>query len=219
MKISAVIFDFNGTLFWDTQYQESSWDEYFCRHGIQLTGREKREYLHGRNGEDTFNYIFRKQHSKEEIHRLTEEKEILYREECLRHTLTLAPGAVSLFRGLRANGLKMGIATASGQTNLNFFIKQFDLLTYFRREHIIYNDGSIKGKPHPDLFHAAMDALQVSKDEVVIFEDSISGIRAAERAGVNKIVIVNSSGSDYSEFSYPVIKHFDQFDRMQFNKE
>lgn len=51
MKKRGVIFDFNGTLFWDTEYQESSWDEYLRHHNIELTESQKKEYIHGRNGE------------------------------------------------------------------------------------------------------------------------------------------------------------------------
>ena len=219
MNISAVIFDFNGTLFWDTEFQESSWDEYFLQYNIQLSAYEKREYLHGRNGEDTFNYIFKKQHSKGEIEILTEDKENLYREECLKHTMELAPGAISLIETLLDTDIKIGIATASGKTNVDFFVEQFDLLRFFEKKHIIYNDGTIKGKPNPDLFFAAMDALDVTADELIIFEDSVSGIKAAENAGINNIVIVNSNNETYNNFNYPVITHFDQFDRSIFDSK
>lgn len=213
MGNKSVIFDFNGTLFWDTQFQEKSWDEYFEQHRIYLSPDEKREFLHGRNGEDTFNYIFKRLHSKEEIQTLTEEKEILYRAECLKHQMILAPGAISLIEYLLNKEIQIGIATASGKTNVDFFIKELNLMQYFKQEHIIYNDGSIKGKPNPDLFIRAMKTLNVSKDEVIIFEDSISGIKAAENAGVSNIIIVNSNDDDYNNYNYPIISHFDQFDR------
>jgi len=47
---------------------------------------------------------------------------------------------------------------------------------------------------------------------VVIFEDSDTGILAAEDAGAGKIIIVNSTGRDYSHLPYSVINNFNQVD-------
>ena len=54
MKKRGVIFDFNGTLFWDTEYQESSWDEYLRHHNIELTESQKRNTFMA--GTENFRY-------------------------------------------------------------------------------------------------------------------------------------------------------------------
>lgn len=213
MKRGGVIFDFNGTLFWDSEYQEISWDKYLERHNINLTEAQKREYIHGRNGKDTLEYLFKRKLSDFEVQEYTEEKEILYREECLKHKMELAPGAKKLLDYLKGMEIPMAIATASGKTNVDFFIDKFNLLDYFSEEHIIYNDGTTKGKPHPDLFEKAIKSLGVNKAETIIFEDSFSGIQAAINSNVASVIIVNSTKEDYSQFELPVIEHFDEFDR------
>ncbi len=43
----------------------------------------------------------------------------------------------------------------------------------------------------PDLFLAALKELHMQKNEVVIFEDSINGIIAAQRAGIRVIAVPN----------------------------
>lgn len=213
MEKGGVIFDFNGTLFWDSEYQERSWDEYLQKYGISLTMDQKREYIHGRNGKDTFEILFNRKLSKEEVHKYTEEKEVLYRAECLRHKMELAPGAKLLLQELKEKGTPMAIATASGKSNVDFFIEKFKLLEYFDLENIIYNDGTVKGKPHPEIFLKTMDRLGVEKEKVIVFEDSFSGIQAAINSKASTVVIVNSNDEDYSKFGLPIIKHFDQFNR------
>lgn len=213
MSRGGVIFDFNGTLFWDSEYQEASWDKYLQEHNIELTPEQKREYIHGRNGKDTFEILFNRSMANDEVERRTEEKEVIYRNECLKHTMELAPGAISLLQHLKSEGIPMAIATAAGKSNVDFFIEKFGLLQYFDEKHIIYNDGTVRGKPHPDLFEKAAAALTVEKEKSIIFEDSSSGIQAALRAKAAAVVIVNSTGSRYSEFDLPQISHFDQFDR------
>jgi beta-phosphoglucomutase-like phosphatase (HAD superfamily) len=107
----------------------------------------------------------------------------------------------------------MAIATASGKSNVDFFIKQLNLLDYFAEEHIIYNDGKIKGKPNPDIFEKALDQLGVKNNESIIFEDSVSGIQAAINCKVANVIIVNSTKANYSAYKFPIIEHFDDFDR------
>lgn len=209
----GVIFDFNGTLFWDSAIQESAWDKYLESHQLNLTAAQKKEFIHGRNNKDTLEFIFRRELNDLEIAQYSEEKEIIYREECMRHKMQLAPGAVELLNYLKYQGIPMAIATASGKSNVDFFINQLNLLDYFAEEHIIYNDGKIKGKPNPDIFEKAIEQLGVKNDESIIFEDSISGIQAAINCKVANVIIVNSTKQNYSAYKFPVIAHFDDFDR------
>lgn len=217
MEKSGVIFDFNGTLFWDSEYQEKSWDDYLAAYDIFLTDAQKRDYIHGRNGKDTLEILFQRKLSDDEVHHYSEEKEVLYRNECLKHEMQLAPGALDLLDYLKANDIPRAIATASGKSNVDFFIDRFHLLDYFAEEHIVYNDGIVKGKPHPDLFDRAIERLGVGKTGSIIFEDSHSGVQAALNCQVGHVVIVNSTNSDYTDFDLPIITHFDGFDRSLIN--
>jgi len=212
MRESAVIFDFNGTLFWDSKYQELSWLDYLEKHNIDLSQEEINLYIHGRNAKDTFEYIFKKEFSGEEIMQLVEEKEILYRAECSKHSIKLAPGAVDLLEYLTNNKIPTAIATASGKTNVDFFIEKFQLLKYFDRKHIIYDDGNIRGKPDPDLFLKAINILSVNPQDTTIFEDSVSGIEAAKKCKVKNVVLVNSM-NDKIDNELVTIKNFYEFNR------
>ena len=212
MKKNGIIFDFNGTLFWDTNHQNAAWDQFMQRYNIALSPKEQKEYIHGRNAKDTFEYIFNKKVSDTELEILTEEKEILYRSICEKKEMVLAPGVVSLLNRLNKSDTKISIATAAGKSNVDFFIERFDLLKYFEVQRIIYNDGTIRGKPHPDLFNKAIVAMDVSRKDVIIFEDSISGIEAAIRANVRNIIIVDSNGENYESYDFMRITHFDQID-------
>lgn len=191
MNTSGVIFDFNGTLFWDTEYQDYSWDKFLEKYNITITTEEKEKYVHGRNAKDTFEYIFKKSITNNETEELIEEKEVIYRIKCLENKLALAPGAIELLEYLNEKNIPISIATASGKNNVDFFIKYLDLLKYFKIENIIYNDGTFEGKPNPDMFLAAIKKINVRNENITIFEDSLAGIEAAKRSKVKNIVLVN----------------------------
>ena len=56
-KVDTVIFDFNGTLFWDSDLHEKAWKSF----GKKLLGRDRTDeefntYFHGRTNKDTLEY-------------------------------------------------------------------------------------------------------------------------------------------------------------------
>jgi HAD superfamily hydrolase (TIGR01509 family) len=219
MKSGGVIFDFNGTLYWDSEYHELTWDIYLASHNVYISDEHKRKFVHGRNAREIFESVLKRKLTDAEVSRYTEDKELLYRNECLRHEMSLAPGAVRLFGELKERQVPMAIATAAGKSNMEFYLEKFNLLDYFRPEHIICNDGTLKSKPDPEIFDRAIQRLGVDKSRSIIFEDSRAGIQAAINCKVAHVIIVNSTNDDYSDFHLPVISHFDDFDRklLQFS--
>jgi HAD superfamily hydrolase (TIGR01509 family) len=218
MTYKGVIFDFNGTLLWDTAMHNKAWDMFLFRHSILLTDTEKNEIIHGRNNEDIFPDLFRRSMSNEEIGLFIHEKEAIYRELFTADPLDFAPGAGDFIRFLNDRGTGVAIATASGYENVDFYLTFLGLGKLVKEQHIIYNNGRIKSKPHPEIFEIALASLGLKGEEAIIFEDSFAGIRAAENAGAGKVVIVNSTDNDYSTYGHQVITSFDQVDRHLFSQ-
>lgn len=207
----GVIFDFNGTLLWDTHLQNLAWDYFFSLHDIQLTDEEKHQRIQGKQNRDIMMDLFDHNLTEEEIYRYTLEKEYEYQRLCLElDDYSLAEGTIQLFEKLKERNVPFVIATSSGIENVEFYIRTLSLNNWFRNEDIIYDDGSVRGKPSPDLFLKALKVMGIEGKNAVIFEDSIAGVKAAEAAGAGRIVIVNSNHGDYTEFDnkYPIIKSF-----------
>lgn len=190
-----------------------AWDSFFKKHGFFLSDEEKHQKMHGRLNKEILKELFGDKLTEADIELYSLEKEYGYQRMCTElKDFSLAEGVTELFEKLKERDIPFVIATASGKENVEFYLKQLELGRWFRREHIIYNDGSMRGKPFPDLFLKAIGALGIESKNVVIFEDSVSGIKAAEAAGAGKVVIVNSNNSDYNEWrsTYPIIRHFNE---------
>lgn len=188
----GVIFDFNGTLFWDSVQQEYAWRK-FAKEIIhrEISDLEFKKYIHGRSNDFIFEYLFGKPIPQDELHELSEQKEKLYRELCIEQLpFQLAPGATELLDNLKTKNIPRVIATASGKTNVDFYIQYLGLGKWFESNRIIYNDGSICGKPAPDIYIKAAQAINVLPENCIVFEDAISGIQAASSAGIGKIIAV-----------------------------
>lgn len=216
MAVEGVIFDFNGTLFWDTYLHNEAWDCYLEHHGFAWSDEEKNLRIHGKTNQDIFHGIYQRSISEDELRQMILEKETIYQTLCKQQHMELAPGVVEFLCFLKDSGIPYTIATASGKENVDFYFEQLHLARWFDYDGIVYNDGSFRGKPNPDIFLLAADKLGVTPPNTVVFEDSISGIQAAERAGVGTIVIVNSNNEDYSRWPYKVVTHFDEVEELLF---
>ena len=211
----GAIFDFNGTLFWDTAFHDRAFDIFLEKHGVQLTDEEKRVKIHGQTNPDIMRGIFGNHLTEQQIQDYSQVKELIYRQLCI-NDLKLASGAEELFDFFKAKGIPFTIATSAGIENVSFYFENMHLDRWFSMDKVVYNNGTFRGKPHPDVFINAAGKLDLLPEQTVIFEDSVPGIEAAENAGAGKIYIVNSYGENYSRFSHDIITDFSQVDRKLF---
>ena len=223
--MKGIIFDFNGTLFWDSQLHYDAWRIFSKKlRGYEFTDDEMREYMFGRTNKDIIRYCTGKEPSDELVEKLAFEKESLYRQQCLedKEQFKLADGAVEFLDWLVENDIPRTIATMSEWQNVEFYIKEFKLERWFDLDKIVYSNGKIKGKPAPDIYEIAAKNLCLEPKDCIVLEDAISGIQSARAAGIGKIIAIASleSHSVYEPFDYlhQIIDSFEEFDKSLFEK-
>jgi HAD superfamily hydrolase (TIGR01509 family) len=217
MLFSGVIFDFNGTLFWDTGLHNRAWDIFLTGHKLYLSDGDKFRKMHGKNNKDILTGLFEAKLSDDQIRQYILEKEGLYQELCLKTDMQLAPGAPEFLDFLKSNGIPFTIATASGQENVDFYFEHLPLTRWFEYDKIVYNNGKIKGKPAPQIYQMAMAVIGKQPGDVIVFEDAVAGLQAARSAEAGKIIVVDSNNDDYAGWTdCQIIKSFDEVNRKQF---
>jgi beta-phosphoglucomutase-like phosphatase (HAD superfamily) len=222
-KYKGVIFDFNGTLFFDSDKHEKAWKRFSTDvRGYAFTDEEIARMVHGRTNRAILEYLLEREIPDDVLQYFVVKKEAYYKQSCLldKKNMKLVDGATDLFEFLIKSRIPMTIATASDATNLEFFNEQFALERWFAMEKIVFDDFKIKGKPAPDMFLTATEKLGVKPVECIIFEDSESGVQAAKAAGIGKIVIMDPKGENskfvaYQEVSL-VIPDFTAFDPSRY---
>jgi len=215
-KIQGVIFDFNGTLLWDTPFHNLAFDIFLNKKGLPpITDEDKKVMIHGKGNRDIMNTLFRNVLSEPDVVAYTLEKELIYQELC-KNDLHLASGAEDFIEWLRANSIPYCIGSSVGRENVDFYFENMNLGKWFHRDQVVYNDGSYRAKPYPDIFQAAAKKIGLKPSETLVFEDSFSGIKSAENFKAGKIIIVNSTNDDFSQFPYIQITDFNQVDKELF---
>jgi HAD superfamily hydrolase (TIGR01509 family) len=191
MKFEGIIFDFNGVLWWDTHLQEFAWKQFSEQiRGKPFSSEEITVHVHGRNNQHTLEYLTGNSVVGDDLECLTQQKEAIYKQLCLKQEaeFKLSPGTIELLNYLVAQSIPHTIATASGKTNLDFFVEHLRLRKWFDLTKIVYDDGSRPGKPAPDIYLEAANRLELKPMQCIVVEDSHSGIEAAYTAGIEHIV-------------------------------
>ena len=218
--MKGIIFDFNGTLYWDSQLHYDAWREYSkILRGYEFTDAEMRDKMFGHTNEDIIEYAIGKKPDKKTVKKYGKEKEAVYRKRCLLkpEDFKLAPGAIKLLDELKEQNIPRTIATMSEWDNVEFYIKEFQLEKWFDLDKIVYSDGTIPGKPAPDIFQIAAQKIGLTPKDCIVFEDAIAGIKSAHSAGIGKIIAVASLEPLDFYKKIPeiesIITNFDDFDR------
>lgn len=127
-------------------------------------------------------------------YRLTDTIECIGR-ECKEHFLaaiegrpgTLLPGVPELVSNLRERGVPFCIATSSSPEFVTLMFGPHGLLDHF--QFVLTCDDVERGKPHPDVYELAARRFEINPEEMLVFEDSPNGLRAAKSAGAKCIVV------------------------------
>lgn len=226
MKYKGIIFDFNGTLYWDSAKHKQAWRDYSEKlRGTPFSDEEMLKYMFGRTNEQIIKYAIGKQPTPKMVEELGQEKEALYRQMCLEdiENLHLAKGVENFLDFLKENNIPRTIATMSDWLNVDFYIKNFHLEKWFDIDKIVFSNGKIPGKPAPDIYEIAAEKIGLSPQDCIVVEDALSGIEAAKAANIGKIVAICSEEPPELYKSIPcvslIINDFDEFDRNLFKIE
>lgn len=187
----AFIFDMDGTLVDNMRYHTEAWRTLIEENGFEFNERTFLVETAGQTNREIIPSVFGSV-SNERLNELALRKEELYREVYVHH-LKPVEGLVDFLKTAGGLGIKLAVATAASNPNMEFILDGLDLRKYFAA---ITTATDVRlGKPNPDMFLVSAEKLGVEPKDCIVFEDAIGGFEAAHRAGMVSIGIttVNSA--------------------------
>ncbi len=107
-----------------------------------------------------------------------------------RRDVVAKKGVKELIKRLYNDGIILVIATTTGRENVNACRDNEDVKELFDLFSAIYTyDDVEKRKPDPMVHKKIMEKFGVLPKECIIFEDSISGVMAANSVGIDVVVV------------------------------
>lgn len=101
------------------------------------------------------------------------------------------PGVLELLDFAHTQGLRCAVATATDRGRTMQYLSQTGLVRQF--DALVCGDMVHKGKPDPEIYLTAANALELSPKVCMAFEDSPNGIRSAHAAGCSVVMIPDLS--------------------------
>jgi beta-phosphoglucomutase family hydrolase len=208
----AFIFDMDGTIVDNMAFHVKSWLAFFERRGHTVDADEFFRATAGRQGHEIMSHYLGKHLTKEESAQLDFEKESLYREMYAPHLATVA-GFEQFIARAKSAGIKLAVATAAPNENIDFTLDGLDLRKQF--DAIAGAADVARGKPEPDVFLLAAQRSGTLPANSIVFEDAPLGVEAARRAGMRAVVLTTTLPAEaFAEYDNVIamVRDFSELD-------
>lgn len=183
----GVIFDLDGVLVDSGWAHRQAWYDLAEREGLEMSDAFFSRTFGMQN--DTIIPMLRAGISREELERLSQWKEQRYR-DLVQSRPELAPGASALLNALKADGFKLAIGSSAPQANVDVFWETARLRDYM---HARVTKESVKeGKPSPETFLKAAEALSLPAGCCAVVEDAVHGVQAGKAAGMPVVAVTTT---------------------------
>ena len=187
MPPAAVLFDLDGTLV-DSERESAEAMARALRNeqGIEIK-QEDRDFIVGRSWREIHSHL-RQRYPElaldmdELIAKTASERATVIRED----GLTILPGAQEAVDRI-AGRYRVALVTGSSRREAKQALAVLGRMSSFSV--MICAEDTERGKPAPDCFQAAAEALKVDPRSCVVLEESESGIASAKEAGMTVIAV------------------------------
>lgn len=98
-------------------------------------------------------------------------------------------GIIKLIKETKSLGIKLAVVTPSYRSKIISHLNRLNIIQYF--DGLITREDVELAKPNPEPYLRGLEVLDVSKDEALIFEDSVNGIISGVNAGIKVIAYPN----------------------------
>ena len=205
--LAALIFDVDGTLAETEELHRQAYNETFAAAGLGWHwSRDDYHWLHRTTGGKERMRHYRDSRgdsapSVAEIAAIYARKTLRYGDLVAGGGLTLRPGVRELVAAARAAGLRLGVATTTGNPNVDALClacwgqpaaEIFDA--------VVAGDDVPNKKPAPDAYLRVLELLGVPAEAAIAFEDSRNGLVSALGAGLRVVVTpsIYTGGEDFT---------------------
>ena len=211
MEITGAIFDFDGTLFDSMHVWKGIRYKFFEHLGLKFTA-EDTELFKGLFLTESIPLAIERYKLNmtydEMMNKLFDYIKELYMVDAVPKN-----DIIEFLEKLKAKGVKMGIATATGESALIALLEKFNMLHYFSAIYSTFTVGA--AKTEPKVYDVVLDAIGTDKETTWVFEDALYAATTAKANGYKVVGIFDKSEprtDELKELSDIYIHNYNEID-------
>lgn len=183
----------DGTLVDNLAYHFLAFEEYAKREGFTLLEPVSLK-INGMHSNDIFPLLLGDEVvAKYGLDRLNREKEEVYR-DMYRPKIAPIAGLIDLLQAAKKAGVKCAIGSSGCRENVEMIVEGLGITDLIDAS--ISGSDVTHGKPHPEIFIKAYEALGLKAEECVVVEDAVNGIVAGVAAGCKCIAVTTTASAE-----------------------
>ena len=186
--VYAALWDMDGVLVDTAPFHFQVWSKILEPLKISFSW-ERFISVFGMDNQQTLTILLGDHATPDLIREIGTRKEMEFR-RAIRGNAKLMPGVLTWLEELSLRGVLQAIASSASPANVDALVDELGIRAHFQA---IVSGAGLAGKPDPAIFLKAAQLLGLSPPWCVVIEDSISGLRAARRAGMRCIAITSTN--------------------------
>lgn len=187
MQLRAILFDHDGTLVNSEPIHYRMWTQVLQRYGFTLTEQQYKDHYAGVPTPANAIDLVQRFGIDESPEQLAEAKNAATRAYLERQSFPLMPGVEAAISFFHSAGLKLAVVTGASVNGVQTTLQVNEFKDYFSA--VVSGDDVQASKPAPDCYLLALERLGVSAAECLAIEDTLHGLEAAFRAGIDCVAL------------------------------
>lgn len=206
----AAIFDMDGVICHTNPYHSKAFRSFFGEMGIYPSDAEFAEHMFGKSNSYILSHFLGRKIEGEELLRLEDQKESLFREIYADHVKPL-DGLLPFMEELYAAGVAIGVATSAPRANLDLILSKLPRIAEMATS-LMASEHVTKHKPDPEVYLKSAERLGIAPSHCMVFEDSVSGVKAGLAANMQVVGVLSSHQADELPPCVRYIKSYTELD-------
>ena len=187
MSVSALVFDFNGTLSDDEPVLCEIFMQLFAEHGRPMSAQEYFDHLAGLSDPEIVTTWLGEDHP--DVRAVIGERERRYR--------AAAADGSTIHEHVReavryaAERVPLAICSGAARAEIEPVIESAGIAGCFRT--VVTSNDVVHGKPDPEGYLKTLEILDADPARAVVFEDTEAGVASARAAGVGRVLAMRTT--------------------------
>lgn len=184
--VKGIIFDMDGVLFDTEPFYLKRREAFLTSKGIRIDHLSPKDFIGG-NLQQIWDKVLSEQVTANEARDIAAAYEAYKLCHKPPYQELMFKEVKSCLKALKGQGLKLALASNSSRCDILLALESSHIKAYF--DLILAREDVTAGKPNPEIYNKAAQALGLAKEELVVIEDSQKGIAAAKAAGLKVLAI------------------------------